>query len=66
MFVHVRALAEFLEGEVKKSGADCDAAVLTDLEFYDIGGKNGAEATLNLIRFRPPSRRCEKVPWEVV
>jgi len=62
VFVHIRTLAEFVEEEVKKSGAECDAAVLTDLEFYEVGGKKGAEATVDLIRFRPPARRCKRAP----
>lgn len=37
--------------EVGKGRTDCDAAVLTNLEFYEIGGKKGAEATVDLLKF---------------
>lgn len=54
VFIYARTLAEFVESE---AGRDYDAAVLTDLEFYEIGGKRGAEATVDLIRFESPTRR---------
>jgi hypothetical protein len=54
VFIHARTLAEFIESE---AGRGCDAAVLTDLEFCETGGKRGARATVDLIRFRPPTRR---------